>query len=460
MIYTNKRIALVVARNNFIHRGVGSYSKSIIDWALANNHTIDIISDDVVRNNGLFDQYADRVNWITPEDIINDKIYKEITAFKFGYNIAASHNFRNSLFRALKKHTYDMFVPNSNEALMAILSMGLHRVSTVLYPTHGGVESGVETSQSLFAAGITDVFVGVNGVPGVKLACQSDWVREHTQQLYAHKATECITVGPMVPELDLLDFDAVDTSKQWGVGFIGPWEGDKAPELYVQAVKAAGLPAVVICPSDVSEKKFRKAFEDAGIEYKIHVGVTGKEKTDIIRTFAAAYHPSVTETFGLGVLETAHVCPTVLLSRRKWSGAHKDYCIIVGEGSESDTIFAVAGILKNQYAKGVDDKVKQALLDRHQKTVDTLNDLLNQPKVPRKNKNSLTEAIEGSTIIKQEDFTSSLPSFCSDEFFKLARMTTQQEVEVLHTKDSTFFRVAGSGAEPQEKADVFSSLFS
>ena len=450
MNYTSKRIALVVARNNFIHRGVGSYSKSIIDWALANGHTIDVISDDLARYNGLFDQYEDRVNWIVPENIINDKIYKEITAFKFGYNIAASHNFRNSIFRALKSYTYDLMIANSNEALMAIVSMGLHRVTEVLYPTHGGVESGVETSQNLFAAGITDVFVGVNGVPGVKLACQSDWVREHTQQLYAHKAAECITVGPMVPELDLLDFDKVDTSKQWGVGFIGPWEGDKAPELYVEAVKAAGLPAVVICPSDVSEKKFRKAFEDAGIEYKIHVGVTGKEKTEIIRTFAVAFHPSLTETFGLGVLETAHTCPTILLTKRKWSVAHRDYCIIADD-------YQVPELLVQLYGKGVHNQY--ALMDRHQRTIDTLNDLLNQPKVPRKNKNSLTEAIDGSTIIKQSDFTSNLPSFCSDEFFKLARMTTQQEVEVLHTKESTFFRVAGSGAEPEENTDVFSSLF-
>lgn len=450
MNYTSKRIALVVARNNFIHRGVGSYSKSLIDWALANNHTIDIISDDYVRDNGLFDQYADRVNWFTPETIYNDKIYKEITAFKFGYNVGASLNFRNSLFRALKRHTYDLMIANSNEALMAIVSMGMHRVTKVLYPTHGGVESGVETSQSLFAAGITDVFVGVNGVPGVLLACQSDWVRDHAQQLYAHKAAECITVGPMVPELDLLDFDRIDTAKQWGVGFIGPWEGDKAPEQYVEAVKTAGLPAVVICPSDVSEKKFRKAFEDNGIEYKIHVGVTGKEKTDIIRTFAVAYHPSLTETFGLGVLETAHTCPTILLEKRKWSVAHRDYCII-------DTEDRVPELLKAMYAKGVFNR--QALLERHQRTIDTLNNLLDQPKVPRKNKNSLTEAIDGSTIIKQSDFTDSLPSFCSDEFFKLARMTAQQEVEVLHTKDATWFRVAGSNQEPTEDTDVFSSLF-
>jgi hypothetical protein len=451
MSYTSKRIALLVARNSFIHRGVGSYSKSILDWALTNGHTIDIISDDHVRDNGLFDQYSDRVNWFTPEDIINDKIYKEITAFKFGYNVGASLNFRNSLFRALKKHTYDLMIPNSNEALMAILSMGMHRVTTVLYPTHGGIESGVETQQSLFAAGITDMFVGLNSVPKVLLACQSEFVKQHADKLYPNKTDECLVVGPMVPELDLLDFDRVDTTRQWGVGFIGPWEGDKAPEQYVEAVKAAGLPAVVICPSDVSEKKFRKAFEDAGIEYKIHVGVTGKEKTEIIRTFAAAYHPSLTETFGLGVLETAHVCPTVLLSKRKWSVAHKDYCYIVTEDD-------VADLLKDSYGKGVVNK--QALLDRHQKTVDLLNGLLNREKVPRKNKNSLTEAIDSDTIVKQEDFTTSLPSFCSDEFYKLARIAYQKEVEVLHTKDSTFFRVAGSNAEPQEKLDVFSSLFS
>jgi glycosyltransferase involved in cell wall biosynthesis len=304
------------------------------------------------------------------------------------------------------------------------------------------------------------VFVGLNGVPKVLLACQSDWVREHAQALYPDKKDECITVGPMVPELGLLDFDKIDTTKQWGVGFIGPWEGDKNPEAYVRALKASGLPAVVICPSDVSEKKFRKAFEENGIEYKIHVGVTGKEKTDIIRTFAAAYHPSLTETFGLGVLETAHTCPTILLGKRKWSGAHKDYCIVIGEANEADTVAAVAGILKDRYATGVADVAKQALLDRHQKTVDVLNGLLNREKLPRKNKNSLTEAIDGATIIKQEEFTDSLPSFCSDEFYKLARIAYQNEVEVLHTKDSTFFRVAGSGAEFEEKTDVFNSLFS
>jgi hypothetical protein len=275
-------------------------------------------------------------------------------------------------------------------------------------------------------------------------------VREHTTQLYPNKVDECITVGPMVPELDLLNFDALDTEKQWGVGFIGPWEGDKAPELYVNAVKEAGLPAVVICPSDVSEKKFRKAFEDAGIEYKIHVGVTGKEKTDIIRTFAAAYHPSLTETFGLGVLETAHTCPTILLSKRKWSVAHKDYCVIAEENE-------VPELLKKVYAQGVFNR--QALIDHYRRSMATLNALINQPKVPRKNKNSLTEAIDGQGLIKQEDFVNGLPSFCSDEIYKLARMTAQQEVEVLHTKDSTFFRVAGNGMEPDEKSDIFSSLF-
>jgi hypothetical protein len=131
--------------------------------------------------------------------------------------------------------------------------------------------------------------------------------------------------------------------------------------------------------------------------------------------------------------------------------AHRDYCIIADD-------YQVPELLSHMYGKGVHNQY--ALQDRHQRTIDTLDALLNQPKVPRKNKNSLTEAIDSKTIVKQEDFTNDLPSFCSDEFFKLARMTTQTEVEMLHTKEATWLRVAGSNAEPQEEIDVFSQLFS
>ena len=451
MQYTKKRIAVLVARNSFIHRGVGSYSKSILDWALTNGHTVDVISDDSPRNNGLFDAYRDRVNWYAPQEVYSDRVYKELTAFKFGYNLSASLNFRNALVSALKSHSYDLFVPNSSEALLALLSIGLHSVSTVLYPTHGSVEAGIEQSQKLFASGITDVFVGLNSVPNVLMACQSQRVLTHATALYTNKITECIKLTPMVPELSLLDFDQLPKQK-WGVGFIGPWEGDKNPQEYMRALKQSGLPGVVICPSDVSEKKFKQAFEENGIEYKIHVGVTGPAKTDILRSLAAAYHPSLTETYGLGVLETAHTCATVLLDSNDWSHAHAAYCHIVPAEEVAKTLQIV-------YAAAVTAETQTALRAQHLESVNTLNQLLERQASTSKHKSNLTEQVESKQIVRHADLVADMKSFCSDEIYKFARVRNHDHIEVLHTKTDTYYRIKGSGLEPQNDAADIDNLF-
>jgi len=448
-----KRIGMLVARNNFVYRGVGAYAKSIIDWALAQGYHIDIISDAAVRNNGLFDQYQGRVQWIQPDETFDDKVYKELSSFSKPFDTALSLNFRNSLVKALRRHTYDLIITNVGEALDAVTSIGLHKYCTVLHPTHHESEAGLVVKHDIFSPGVTDHYRALCNLPDVHLACQSDWVFDNAIQQYSTKdAAELVVVSPLVPEPELLNFDTLPTQR-WGVGFVGPWEPRKNPESYIDALKKSGLPGVVLVPSDTSAKKFKERFEKEGIEYKIHVGVTGKVKTEIIQSLAAAYHPAVSETFGLGALETAHTCPTVLLKKNDWSHAHSDYALIVDEDQ-------VPELLKQVYGAGVDKELQTQLLERHNTISQELCTLVQRDITDKVPKNNFYTELEKTGLVKHEDFTQSQASFCTDEIYKMLKIPTIGSVEILHSYNETYYRNKGSDLLPDKSANPLANLFS
>ena len=172
-----KRIGVLVARNNFVYRGVGAYAKSIIDWALNAGYHIDVISDDAVRDNGLFNTYIGKVQWIQPDNFVEDRIYKELSSFSKPFDTALSLNFRNALVKALSKHTYDMIITNVGEALDAVTGIGVHKYCTVLHATHHESEAGVKVLHDIFSPGVTDHYRALCNLPDVLLACQSEWVQ-------------------------------------------------------------------------------------------------------------------------------------------------------------------------------------------------------------------------------------------------------------------------------------------
>jgi len=449
---TTKRIGMLVARNNFVYRGVGAYAKSIIDWALSEGYYIDIISDAAVRDNGLFTQYQGRVQWIQPEVYIDDRVYKELSSFSKPFDTALSLNFRNALVSALRRHTYDLIITNVGEALDAVTSIGVHKYCTVLHPTHHESEAGVPVKHDIFSPGVTDQYRALCSLPNVLLACQSSWIRENAQLQYPRKLDECLVVPPLVPEPQLLDFTKL-TDSRWGVGFIGPWEPRKNPEAYIAALKATGLPGVVLVPSETSAKKFEQRFHAEKIDYKIHVGVTAQEKTAIIQSLAAAYHPAVSETFGLGALETAHACPTVLLKKNLWSQAHQDYALIVDESEVAEVLLAV-------YGMGISEEQQQLLCDRDADIRRQLNLLAERDKIATIPKNNFFKELETSGLIKHEDFTEQQASFCTDEIYKMLKLPAVEAVEVLHSYNETYYRTRGSNLLPKESTDPADTLFS
>jgi glycosyltransferase involved in cell wall biosynthesis len=447
-----KRIGMLVARDNFVYRGVGAYAKSIIDWALGEGYYIDIISDAAVRDNGLFNRYIGQVQWIQPKHYVDDRVYKELSSFSKPFNTALSLNFRNSLVEALRKHTYDLIITNVGEALDAVTGIGVHKYCRVLHATHHESEAGLKVLHDIFSPGVTDHYRALCNLPDVNLACQSNWVAEYAKSQYNNKdESEILVIPPLIPEPELLDFSTLPRER-WGVGFIGPWEPRKNPEAYIAALKASGLPGVVLVPSETSAKKFKERFEREGIEYKIHVGVTGAEKTKIIQSLGAAYHPAVSETFGLGALETAHTCPTILLKSNEWSIAHEDYAIIIDESEVADK-------LKKVYGIGVTEERKSQLLYRDTHIRNKLNKFAERPKLDKVTKNNFYTALEDKGIIKHEEFTAEQASFCTDEIYKVLRLPAIDGVEILHSYNTTYYRNKGSNLLPDEASSPVDSLF-
>lgn len=446
---TTRRIAILVARNNFVYRGVGAYVKSIIDWALDESYYIDVISDDAPRDNGMFDAYRGRVNWIAPKTTIVDPVYKELSAFSKPFDTVLSLNFRNAFVAAMRKHTYDLIITNVGEALHAVTSVGAHKYCTVLHPTHHESEAGVKVRYDIFSPGVCDQYRALCNLPDVTLACQSTWVRSLALNQYPDKADELAVCNPLVPEAGLLDF-SVQPEERWGVGFIGPWEPRKNPEAYITALKKSGLPGVVLVPSETSAKKFREKFKEANIDHKIYVGVTGAEKTAIIKSLGAAYHPAVSETFGLGALETAHACPTILLKKNEWSQAHASYATIIDEQYVADT-------LRQVYKQPVSAEIQAVLVAREKLARQQLKDLVSREKTTAVPNNNFFKQLEKTGLVNHRDFVQSLASMCTDEIYKMLKIPAVSTVEVLHSLDSTYYRNAGSLLEPEEAKEE--SLF-
>ena len=444
MLTPTYRIAILIAKNNFVYRGVGAYAKSIIDWALSENYHIDVISDYDPRDNGLFDQYRGKVQWICPVAPINDPVYKELSSFSKPFDTTLSLNFRNALFKALKHHTYNLIITNVGEALHAVTSLGVHKYCTVLHPTHHESEAGLIVRHDIFSPGVSEQYRALCSLPDVMLACQSEWIQQSCQQKYAAKEHQCLFVPPLLTEPGLLNFDTRPV-EQWGVGFIGPWEPRKNPEAYLNLLKQTKLPAVVLVPSESSAKKFKEKLTDAGIEHKIHVGKTGEQKVAIIQSMAAAFHPATSETFGLGALETAHACPTLLLEKNTWSFAHEEYAILTTEQYMAKKLLEV-------YGTGVSTATKDLLKARDRMSRQILRELVRGGEtthaVP---KNNFYTTLADEKLINHFEFVNSRASFCTDEIYKMLRIPTVESVQILHDYNSTYYRERGSNMLPTEE---------
>jgi len=113
------------------------------------------------------------------------------------------------------------------------------------------------------------------------------------------------------------------------------------------------------------EKKFIKAFEEAGIkDYEIKAGITGQEKVDFIRSSAVFFMPSLRENYPFAFLECLGHMPCVVLDNQDWSdNFNEKYFHKVNIKDAAETIVDIYCDLQSEealdYVRKLDDEVAQ-----------------------------------------------------------------------------------------------------
>ena len=458
-----KRIALLVLKNSYVNRGVATYINGWLEWGIRQGVQVDVISDSDDISNNQFKRYEDSSNWIIPaedyqdSDLVPEDVESGDTNDFEDYHdthnwigsadqktdlrvamrspiirLQGSLDLRNSLLTALTKYSYDAIILNTIDCLFTAVSLGLHQNHPNLYYVSHSIQD-IGQGPNNFITSLTKSLLLESGI---KVICQSEWVKKvfinHTG-IDKEKVTAFI---PMLGQPELIDFTP-DIQRK-GVLYIGPYEERKGAEVYIEAVKKSGYPALVITPSIKSADKFKKRFLEENIEHEIHVALTGKDKVNVIRRAAVAVIPSITETFCFTAFEAAHLCRTIIPSEYDWTEAHRDWCEIVPTNNISNAI-------KMHYDQPIKDSAKQALIQAFDRTDIQALLIMESEQRSDRQENALTKyLIKNKGQASIESYFQQRPSSVRnvlDEMFYVIRLQNHSDYKFTHTKDRTYISI-------------------
>jgi hypothetical protein len=267
-------------------------------------------------------------------------------------------NFQQIMVQLLNDNKYDYIVVNSQEAFAALATIDT-KTKVILY-TH-------LYKQIYPDAKIHDVFLpAYHTFYGQFLQMDHLIVGTQSKRNYdslIEQGCKNVKILPMpMSERELL---VESNQEKRGVLFIGRWEAGKNPEAYIRVMKETGLPCKVMTNSN-GEKKFIKAFNDAGItDYEIRAGITGQEKVDFIKSCKVSFNCSLIENYPFAFIECVGHMPVVVLDKQDWSdNFDTQYFSKVKECDASDAIHKAYKITsrKNalEYVCSLDKKAKQS----------------------------------------------------------------------------------------------------
>ena len=274
---TNPRLALVIPRDSFVYRGTGSVARGILNWAMRNDYSVDVISDQPYRPNDMFKPYIGRFKWIYGSDWNIDEIHRDLNTYNRVINTEMVTRIRNSLVKAIEQYSYGAIITNTAESLMAATSIGLHTTETVCHITHNETEAGLtgaNLSRQQFAGGIGAIWQSQCALDGVRLLVQSDWLKQHTLNFYKHKANDIETYPLLLTD----GGDAIKPLQRYGIGTIGPVEPRKANDVFIDFCKQMGKTARMLAPTKISADKFIKKCDTAGVPCEVKYGLQGYQK--------------------------------------------------------------------------------------------------------------------------------------------------------------------------------------
>jgi len=418
----------LISDQHFIpHGGIGQFAKGFTELCQRINWKVDIILDkeptndfsDVVKELG--------ANVIYPNKPLKYTDHTATFAFSDTINFEKIVNFRKSILHAFQTNIYDMIVCNTQEAMSAAYAMGLSKYIPVMFYTHlhSMIFREAQNFSDVFIEAYHNFYNKHMEFPDIYIGTQS---QKNIDELTKYGAKNCALLRMPMSERGLLE-PYKGTKK--GVLFIGRWEEGKNPEAYIRTMKEAKLPCKVMTNSN-GEKKFIKAFEEAGItDYEIRAGITGQEKVDFVRSASVFFMPSLRENYPFAFLECLGHMPCIVLDTQDWSdNFNEDYYYKVNITQAADTIKRLYGTTQIHsaldYVRELDDEVAKGWIE----FIDNF--------VPRQS-NTNAAKINTYTTVKYSDYIKDLErSHLAREDFESVLTNKHKFLHVVYTDDNTY----------------------
>ena len=309
--YTNKRIALVLSSHALNPcSGVGISVKSFIETFQPLGFVIDVILDKEPEKNVLTDWVKNHSKFVYAPTPLSYAYHKGTYRYGDGYCYERMINLRNSVLLALKTHIYDTIICNTFESVDVVMNLGIAEYVQIIAYTHLDGQLGNNNAVGpMMKATNTAMFnslLDTSIVVGTQSQYTLERIKTRLEPINAHVLPLPFTEPQMLSESVL---------ERSGVLYIGRWEPNKNPQLYVELIKQTKLPAKILT-NEIGAKKFKT--ELAGYDVTIGIDLIGKEKVDFITSSRVAFNPSKVETYGLAFLEQSTHMPTVVYKNPGW----------------------------------------------------------------------------------------------------------------------------------------------
>ena len=333
---------------------------------------------------------------------------------------------------------FDAFVCNTYESIQVALTMGLEDCIQIIGYTH--LES------QIFADTKNPFLNSTNDMMRKQLQCNSLWIG--TQSKFNKISMDLGAWHLPIPITERSLLEEYHSDRE-GVLFIGRWEEGKNPELYLDLIEQSKLPARIITNAN-GAKKFEDRLKKMNADYKIAVGITGKEKVDFITKCRVAFNPSTVESYGLAFYEQIIQLPTFCLENQRWTKNFDGYLFF--ETNKKDMVEDVKGAYnrfvtaKDWYGNG------NSLLATRQKedlVFHKWNECFNQFKPKQSNTN--TAKICSCETVKYKDYVKDLNRsvLCIDDIRSV--LTNKHKFRIIYT-DKDSYLTKDPSFEPIEEA--------
>jgi hypothetical protein len=428
------RIALLVLKNSYVNRGVATYVNGWLEWGIRNNIQVDIISnasiDDISNNQ--FERYKTVSNWISPPETSNVNDDNAVAMRTPIIRLNDSVNLRTAIIEALSRYSYDAILLNNIDNLYTVTSMALDRYHpNILYVTHSPTDIGRKMMGN--DSHIINITQSMVKNSQVKILCPSEYMSKELVNFASVDVNRIQIATPMLGQPELLDCLQEEFTNRKGILYIGPYEDNKNSEVFITACSDNKLPALLITPSQKSADKFKARFLELGIEHEIHIGLSGINKVNAMKTAALAIIPSITETFCYTAIEAAHICRCIIPLDRDWTQAHKAWCVRVPEADISQAV-------KQHYNQPQTEEAKEALRAVFERADQEAMAVLNYQDQTDQPNNAITKLLEQAGRVSIRDYVASRPTRVIDELYYVMPLQRNPEYVIEQTAFDTYIR--------------------